>query len=69
MLYCINCVIDRQIVKAKADLEAEQLMTERGIINMIRLYSNLMWRIAVLVTEIELTLYKLMSNHLQVNIR
>jgi len=42
---------------------------ERVIINMIRLCSNLMWRIAVLVIEIDLTLYELMSNLLQVNVR
>ena len=39
------------------------------MINMIRLCSNLMWRIAVLVTEIDSTLYELMSNLLRVNVR
>jgi hypothetical protein len=67
--YCINWIIDRQIVKGKVYLEAEQVTMEQGIINMIHLYSSLMWRMAVLVTEIELTLYELMSNLLRVNVR
>ena len=49
-------------------LEAEQVMMERAMINMIGLCSNLMWRTAVLVTEIDQTLYELMSNLLQVKI-
>jgi hypothetical protein len=42
---------------------------EQTMINMIRLCSNLMRRIAVLVTEIDSTLYELMSNLLRVNVR